>query len=527
MVAVEFRFLTGRYHATPWRCHVNEGAIEWPPSPWRLLRALLAVGFSKFGWDDVPDDACRLLGTLSTTLPRYWLPPASAAHTRHFMPLYKPGDKTKVFDTFAVVPKESPLTVAWEVELDAASARMLTQLTSGLAYLGRAESWVEARPVEATPPVALAVASGDDCESERERVPLLAPMTNEAFVRWRTQFVSEGDAKKHKSTRSRGLSVPDTVLDGLLLDTRTLHDGGWSQPLGSRWVSYWRPPDALGDHERNPVLTVGSSRAPTVALLALSSDTRNAEKLPRIEDTLARMEMLHDALVCHSAEADGSGEPSICLRGRDLDGTLMRGHVHASLLPVCMGAGGPGRIDHVLIHAPMGIDAKARAALERVRVTFARGVTRIFVSIVGIGHAADFERDVGLLRSSRRWVSLTPFVPPRYIKPRGKDTLAGQVRAELQSRGLPLPHRIEMALSESGSFVDLDSSGAATCPRPDPRWRRFRRRRSAPNSPRPVGGSFGLRITFETPVCGPISLGYASHFGLGTFIPEPDPSSSH
>ena len=37
------RFVLGRYHATPWGRHVNEGQVELPPSPWRLLRALYAV----------------------------------------------------------------------------------------------------------------------------------------------------------------------------------------------------------------------------------------------------------------------------------------------------------------------------------------------------------------------------------------------------------------------------------------------------------------------------------------------------
>ena len=43
MLAVGLKFPAGRFHATPWGRHVNEGAPEWPPSPWRLLRALLAV----------------------------------------------------------------------------------------------------------------------------------------------------------------------------------------------------------------------------------------------------------------------------------------------------------------------------------------------------------------------------------------------------------------------------------------------------------------------------------------------------
>ena len=42
-VIIKLKFPAGRYHATPWGRHVNEGVPEWPPSPWRLLRALVAV----------------------------------------------------------------------------------------------------------------------------------------------------------------------------------------------------------------------------------------------------------------------------------------------------------------------------------------------------------------------------------------------------------------------------------------------------------------------------------------------------
>jgi len=42
VIAISFKFPAGRYHATPWGRHVNEGAVEWPPSPWRILRALEA-----------------------------------------------------------------------------------------------------------------------------------------------------------------------------------------------------------------------------------------------------------------------------------------------------------------------------------------------------------------------------------------------------------------------------------------------------------------------------------------------------
>ena len=47
MITLSLRFLAGRFHATPWGHHVNEGCAEWPPSPWRLLRSLVAAWQAK------------------------------------------------------------------------------------------------------------------------------------------------------------------------------------------------------------------------------------------------------------------------------------------------------------------------------------------------------------------------------------------------------------------------------------------------------------------------------------------------
>ena|GEM_PF-6598726 len=49
MLALAFTFPGGRYHATLWNRHVNE---EWPPSPWRILRALIAVWHRKLSPGD-------------------------------------------------------------------------------------------------------------------------------------------------------------------------------------------------------------------------------------------------------------------------------------------------------------------------------------------------------------------------------------------------------------------------------------------------------------------------------------------
>src|SRR5260370_35898748 len=121
MPTVLLRFPAGRYHATPWGHHVNEGLVEWPPSPWRLLRSLIACGYPTQGWTEVSPIGRTLIESLAATLPRYRLPPASLAHSRHFMPigvLENGREKTTlVFDAWADVG-DGALAVRWDCSLD-------------------------------------------------------------------------------------------------------------------------------------------------------------------------------------------------------------------------------------------------------------------------------------------------------------------------------------------------------------------------------------------------------------------------
>ena len=138
VLSIELRFLSGRYHATPWGHHVNEGAIEWPPSPWRLLRALTAVWKLHF-----PDVSAAEVGELLLCLtdpPVFHLPQASVGHTRHYMPLYRSDKTTLVFDTFVALDQSAPVYIQWpDTALSAAQMRLLRRLTENLHYLGRAE----------------------------------------------------------------------------------------------------------------------------------------------------------------------------------------------------------------------------------------------------------------------------------------------------------------------------------------------------------------------------------------------------
>src|SRR6516165_4180369 len=154
MPVIDLYFLASRLHATPWGRHVNEGAVEWPPSPWRLLRALIATWHLKNRDAFDHETLCSLVTALAEKPPRYWLPPASLGHTRHYMP-YLEGSKvktTKVFDTFVHLAAGEPVRIFWDVALTPEQEQALRLLLKNLGYFGRAESLVEARLVAGVEP---------------------------------------------------------------------------------------------------------------------------------------------------------------------------------------------------------------------------------------------------------------------------------------------------------------------------------------------------------------------------------------
>ena len=153
-VAVAVSFPRGRFHATPWGHHVNEGLAEWPPSPWRLLRALVAVWRNKCPdlSQEVDSELPRVIRMLSAP-PLIKLPPALVGHTRHYMPWSKgwsadqPGkSRVLVLDTFVSLDPRGQVVFLWpEAQLSGRETSVLETVLSRLGYLGRAESWCCAR----------------------------------------------------------------------------------------------------------------------------------------------------------------------------------------------------------------------------------------------------------------------------------------------------------------------------------------------------------------------------------------------
>lgn len=516
MPCLLLKFVGRRYHATPWGHHVNEGLVEWPPSPWRLLRALLATGYSKLGWEGGPPPAemGELLSALAGTLPVYHLPPAVTAHSRHYMPIGG-GTTTKVLDTFTHVG-DGTLAIEWDAPLTPTSTALLDLLARNLSYLGRAESWVEATIVPGIEPRPDSYHVFPDAGQPQgrgwEQVSLLAPTSVTAYGAWRDAAVERereavrvsGKPVNPAAVRKVNALLPEDLIACLTVTTPWLQRQGWSQPPGSRRVLYWRPTAALEPPRQRITARPRTVVQHTTALLALASNTSNHEVLPLFTRALPQTERLHETFG-HLLAKEELGVECPELTGRGTDGQPLKGNQHAHLLPVSLAD--DGRLDHVLIHAPMGLGAVAQQILGRVRRTYGKDVGELFVTLAGLGSATDFfdrdQRAFALLGCHRNWRSLTPFVPPRFPK-QNRHTIPEQVNAELAARGFPAAVVSPMGKDE---FVRAGLH------------RFVRLRRNVARRP-PVDHPFGLRLEFTVEVAGPMALGYAAHFGLGLFIPD-------
>lgn len=499
MLCLVFDFPARRYHATPWGHHVNEGLVEWPPSPWRIIRALLSTGYTKLGWQQVPDEMRQFVEALAAHEPTYRLPPATLGHTRHYMPVkgWKKGVQATslVIDAFA--RPQAALGIEWPADVDPVQRDLLARLLDRLGYLGRAESRVKARLVsEAELPQGMQV-STQHRESDDEPVRLLAPIVSAEYEAWR-QGVSD---------------APEDLLAALHVETSALQQNGWSAPPGSRELVYWRPARAFSPASARGASCSAEIAHPNTALFALATD-RKRDVLPLMERALPTMALFRRALLSKVGDEQQRGRcPE--LTGKDEQGQPLQGkHRHAHFIPLSLEARNRGRIDHVLVYAPMGFREIAQPALRRLHKTWAKGIEDIAVTLLGIGSRESFLEvggsPISVLASSAIWVSRTPFIPPRFLKPNGKDSLEGQVRAELRRRGLP-------GLASAPTVaVPTDENEAGR----HSRWyRHFTRTRREGGKAGPPPGIFHLTLTLESPIDGPLCLGWGCHFGLGSFVP--------
>lgn len=507
MLAIKLTFPASRYHATPWGRHVNEADVEWPPSPWRVIRSMIATWHRKGDKEAFTEDRlARLVEALAEQPPVYSLPQAVRAHSRHYMPV-REGKKDRpvlIFDAFVRLDPETELIIAWpDLELEPGEIELLDHLLPRLGFLGRAESWAEAARVTDLPgeincrPSELSV----DMESGEalEPVRLITPTTAAEYHGWRRNMIAEHglDRPKLKKAEKQLLAtLPDQFLHALQCETGDLQAAGWSSPPGAKFVTYQRPYGIFRPKPRARRQRHGNDKRITAARLVLWGKPQ-----PRIEDAIRIGELCRVAAISRAGRLLGKDNVPPVLSGHGME----RNHRHGHAFYLPEDADRDGRIDHILVYAEDGLSGAPLRALGELTRLWAEDGKEWQVTLEQFGSLGQLSGSP-YLGQAREWCSVTPYLHPWFRKK--NLTVADQIRRECRERGLPEP---EITILET-PYEGMDQRRRR--PVHFHRFRSTRKRISQPDT----RGQF-VRLAFPESVEGPLALGFGCHFGLGGFTP--------
>ena len=501
-IVLRQEFPLGRFHATPWRVNPFDDPYgEWPPSPWRLVRAVVARWY-QWAREAEPEPGIQqlddLVRALCTSSYRFHLPPNArrGSPIRQYHPVefgWNPKEKKKaatrsystslVQDNYWCMSDGDEGAVRWRVDGDGWSDALLNVLDRCLeriTYFGRVETFTRIRRASSD-------ASTPNCEISDRRVPGSVPL-----------LVPCPDA--NRDDVERVTDDPDAIRR--------------SVPPGSRIVYAVRPaPPAVHETRRSPPshvdrrllqFAIGWNVAPEIRSVSrLTARFRGAVILE-----LLRIKSGNPAATWDSVNASVR-EGIADMAGKDREGKPLAGHRHAEFLAWCED-GVPTRL--LVWREGRPFDEDEQTALLQA--------ASLELSWAAAGPDADTwkVRLVPLDRSvppppgfdgvpACVWESLTPYVPPRHHlrggKPRDRESLAAQVRRELAQRGFSEAENVEVEQVGDATWV------AAHVPLRQGGRRAFLGDRRG----------YSIRLTFGQPVEGPIRLGHSSSFGLGLFKP--------
>ena len=493
MLALELRFLGGRFHATPWGRNVNEGIPEWPPSPFRLARALYDAWKRKR--PDWPATRVEpLMRALSGRDVLFHLPPARMSHLRLF---YRQGsevesDKKKVFDAFVVLSPDTPVYIGLpSASLTAGQRANLQELSSLPIYFGRAESLASLQVADRDGPWNCRPAEAAEPSQSTDVVRvacLCAPGRHDAVI------VSPARSATKKKPAQAGETL--AWLEAIAWGSEMTIRHRLSQPPALEWTPYRRPSDALA--------AVPGPRAPRRTIEAdtviLAVDGRVPPRV--LESVRVGDEIRRRAMGAHRRIMGGDRtKVSPRFSGKDPSGIrLAHGHLHASFLAWDRDA--DGVVDHVIVTSPGGFDRHELLALHRLApLDFPSREHPARLIPIAVGR-----RDA-IFAPSTSFRSTTPFLPTRHHRGKRDGSFGAWLRAEV-SRSLRDHHMPEVVSLEPLDHHEIDGGRRL-------RWLEFRRARRG----EPPRLGFGFRIVLRSPVSGPFSIGAGAHFGLGLFVP--------
>ena len=138
LIHITVRFTAGQYSSRPWGAKRGYDLHEWPPSPYRLVRAAAAAW--KYNLPDIAEDRFyALVRRLASELPLFCLPRMGRAADRA-------GDRGGAGLPAWRIDPGSPLHIVWPgAALSGGERQTLSTILGHVHYLGRTESWCEMR----------------------------------------------------------------------------------------------------------------------------------------------------------------------------------------------------------------------------------------------------------------------------------------------------------------------------------------------------------------------------------------------
>ncbi len=549
MLTIKLTFPWGRYYAHPWG--INPGRLreaEWPPSPWRLLRAFTSAWF-RVNPGQRPNDECKkLIESLARDCPIIGVGKVSFGQTVHWQPNFGATKKNQRRDASYkktrhenhFVAVHGPVLFHWpELELSKVQLGLLSTLLKEITYFGRAESLCHAVVDECG-------AEGSDnigwcrphlAKNGNAQARIISPTYRDVFCPHPGDFRFTDLWTLRAEIPPNPSNAPPHLVDRLLSqDMRT---------DGAIWVSYRMP---VGWPEKWVARTPRTARR--AATKALSDGPKAAHYLcfslqcrvpllPKFIVPLA--EQFRKAASFSLRKVYGKAASSFAIFGHadDRPENLEGEHQHAFYLPMGPAEENEEILSDLHVWCPVGFtQAEIEIFLRIQRLNWGSGKYPVRPVLTTISQDPPTNAPFATgITASRLWRSVSPFVPPRHfyrgrgsrMKLRPKDTPELQLIKCLKATGITTLGEIRRISPPGPNSVDRQA-----------RWEIVRvpacggsegkegiripvhcndKNIGTSRKERRVG--FFFEIQFDQPVVLPMpSLGHSSHFGLGLFFPH-------
>lgn len=507
-VVIEVQLLAGRYHAHVWgEAQFAMAGAEWPPSPWRLLRAVASVWFAARPAPCTAEARDAILDALGCCAsPGMWLPATAFREVRYYQPL---EHKRALHHDFFAIPEGGRFYFAFDTSLTAGHWQLLDDLLHRLRYLGRAESRALLRlddKLTTPPPRFFRVMPREYAKNVIDWTPqrVLCPSSDREFRAsdlWSSRVVRPSKRRK-KQTREdeESAGMPVHLVDALLAARKPLPDG-------ARWVEYALPTRSIV-HEvaRSRRASVPEQKQVETKCIVF----RLCRRIPiPLGEAVALARAYRDAAV-RNYRANTGGPHSRTLTGREKDGSVALGNQHMYYLP--QPGGGRSSLATLVLKVPLGtsLDQEELDALMSVERVVLEVGDRYPITVV------PEQAGAAQLVEARTWKSITPFLPPLgHRSGRTATLLEMQLASCLERSCGVVPVRTAKARGPGGTGIltpvrahQYFSPSATAQGRSG--WRLTRR----------LGHWF--TVEFDTPVVIGVPVGADAHFGLGQFAPIED-----